>query len=181
MGLMDAGIRARFERYAKSPTTWNPVSGGRRLLVAWDDDITEDLGPDPDRSRFSQIADLMTSGRYYPADVIVFHRLHEGPMTPGERVLQQTALLGIPLWSMVEIFLAERTETICRIGYVTTAKHHGRGIWQAHLTWEVGQLSLRVFSTAGPQSIWFWLGLPIARFLQLRARRKALERFKSLS
>lgn len=177
---MDLATRRRFDRYAASPTTWHPTKGGRRPLVAWDDDHTVDLGADPDGSRFAKISDLMLGGRYYPADVIVFHRLTDSPMQPGERVLQQTAILGIPLWTMVEIFLAEREQEICRIGYVTTARHHGRGIWQAHLIRQDNRLTLRVFSTAGPQSIWFWLGLPIARATQLRARRKAIERFQKV-
>jgi hypothetical protein len=177
---MDVEVRRRFDRYATSPTTWDPVTGGRRPAVAWDDDLTVDLGPDMDGHRFKDIADLMVTGRYYPPDIILFHRPTDAPLRVGERVLQQAFCRGLSLWSMVEIFLAERTEDACRIGYVTTAKHHGRGIWQAHLSRGNGRLSLRVFSTAGPQSFWFWIGLPVARYLQLRARRKALERFRSL-
>jgi len=100
-------------------------------------------------------------------------------------VLQKAPLFGklgiLYVWSMVEIFVAERTEDHCRIGYVTSAMHHGRGIWRAELAWKEGRLSLRVKSTASPQSWLFWLGLPVARYLQLRARRRAIEEFEKLA
>lgn len=64
-----------------------------------------------------------------------------------------------------------------KIGYVTTTRHHARGAWSAELRLREGALSIQVQSTASPRSALFWLGLPLARWLQLRARRRALEEF----
>lgn len=178
--FVDRAVRERFEAWKAEPLTWHPVQGGKRPLIAWDDDITVDLGADPDGSRFREIADRMMTGRYYPPHVIVFHRETDAPMVPGERVLQETHLAFVRLWSMVEIFLADRGDDFCRIGYVTTRRHHGRGIWQAHLTRNEGKLSLRVFSMAGPQSMWFWIGLPIARWKQLWSREQAIKSFREV-
>lgn len=175
---MDEKVIRRFDAYRRSGLTWHPETGGRRPLIAWDDDVTTDIGPDPDGSRFRTMADQMMTGRYYPAEVIIFHRQRTGPMSPGERILQQAFVLGVSLWSMVEIFAAEQQEDFCRIGYVTTSRHHGRGVWEAVLTRTGARLSLRVKSTSGPQSAWFWLGLPIARSVQLRARKRGIENLR---
>lgn len=63
------------------------------------------------------------------------------------------------------------------MGYVTTAHHHGRGIWQACLERKGGVLTIRVRGIACPQSLLFWLGLPVSRYLQKRAWRRAIETF----
>lgn len=174
---------ARFETAVHAPLTWHPENGGRRPLVCWEAEKTADLGPDPDGHRFQAIEDMMMSGNYYPPAVIQFFgpfRDESRDLRPGDRVLQRFVFAGIQLWSMVEIFVAERSAGICHIGYVTTSYHHGRGRWEARLTREDGRLSLTVKSISGPQSWLFWLALPIARQVQLRARESAIDRFSHL-
>ena len=184
---MSSKLQNLFERARTSPLTWDPVRGGKRAWVCFDDDQTYDLGADSDKVRFNLIAERMMTGRYYPPDAVQFFQQPskaDSILRPGDRILQRAPLfcsLGGPLLnSAVEIYAAERGDAVCRIGYVTTDFHYGRGIWTAELTWAEGRLSIRVWSTASPHSILFWLGLPVARFIQNRARRRAIEEFRKI-
>lgn len=82
---------------------------------------------------------------------------------------------------MTEVFVAEQTRDTCTLGYVTTERHFGRGKWQATLTLSNGALTLHVRATAGPGSIWFWIGLPVARHLMVRARIRAVKEFRGVA
>lgn len=171
----------------KARLTWHPTEGGRRGWICFDDLRSFDLGADATGRRFQLIADRMMSGRFYPTDAIrAYGKFSQEAreLRVGDRVLQQAPLLGklgSPLLSSaVEIYAAERTDHCCRIGYVTTAFHFGRGIWSAELAGKDSRLSLTVRSIASPQSWLFWAALPIARYLQLRARRRAVETFREL-
>ena len=172
------------EKAENATLTWDPVKGGKRAWVCFDDFKVYDLGPDADGHRFAEIAKRMMSGNYYPPDAVVFggrFRKEGRELRAGDRVVQQAPLfgkLGGPLMpSSAEIYVAEREGDRCMIGYVTTSTHFGRGIWLAELIRSDGRLQLTVQSTASPRSWLFWVGLPYARFLQLRARRRAVEEF----
>jgi hypothetical protein len=175
------------ERAESAEVTWDSIAGGRRAWVCFDDDKTYDLGPDPDGSRFEAISTRMMSGDYYPPDAVRFsgrYRREGRALQPGDRVVQEAPLfgrLGGPLMpSGAEIYVAEREEDRCRIGYLTTSIHFGRGIWTAELKETRGRLNLRVWSIASPRSWLYWVGLPYARVLQLRARRRAVEVFREV-
>jgi hypothetical protein len=177
-------MRLTIQDAEQATVTWDPVKGGRRAWVCFEDDKTYDLGSDPSGERFRKIADRIMSGRYYPPDAVRFSGRFsdEGrPIRAGDRVIQHAPLLGklggLLTPSVAEVYVAERNEGCCRVGYVTTSLHFGRGIWTAELSRLQGKLSLRVWSTASPGSWLFWVGLPVARFLQLRARRRAVEEF----
>lgn len=127
------------------------------------------------------------TGNYYPPDAVRFSgrfRQEGRDLRIGDRVVQQAPLFGklggrlVP--SGAEIYVAEKGTDRCKIGYVTTAIHLARGIWSAELVRAEGHLQLTVQSTASPASWLFWLGLPYARFLQLRARRRAMKEFRLL-
>jgi len=144
-----------------------------------------DLGEDRDGSRFRAVSDLMMTGHFYPPSVIEFFGnwlLDSLKIQKGDRMVQRARLfLSLPFpafWAMTEIFVAEATEDECTIGYVTTERHFGRGKWQATLTLVQSRLSLHVRATAGPGSFWFWVGLPVARMMMVRARLMAVEAFR---
>ena len=180
---MDATVKKRFEDGQFAPLSWSPTEGGKPSIVCFRDSLTEDLGSDPTGDRFNTIADRMMAGNYYPPDAVQFFGLHQDEkrtIKPGDRIQQRAPFGPLGFWSMVEITAAERTENECRIGYVTTKKHHGRGIWSATLTRTDNKLTITVESIANPHSFMFWAGLLFARALQLRARRRALEEFKKL-
>jgi hypothetical protein len=146
------------------------------------------LGEDPTGDRFRAISERMLTGRYYPPDAVEFFgefQDRDGRLRVGDRVLQRAPFFpfttALSAWSMVEIWLAEQTENRCQVGYVTTAHHHGRGIWQACLERRDDKLTVTVKGIAAPQSLLFWLGLPVARYLQKRAWRRAIESFKAAS
>ena len=181
---MEATIKVRFEDGLKAPLSWSPTEGGRRSIICFEDHLIEDLGADESGSRFTAIAIKMMSGNYYPPDAVEFFGSFQDEkrnIKVGERIQQRAPIFaGLYAWSMVEIYVAEHNDDYCQIGYVTTKKHHGRGIWTATLTRRDGNLSIVVESIASPHSFLFWAGLPLARFLQLRARRRAIEEFRKL-
>jgi Domain of unknown function (DUF1990) len=171
--VMTPAVRDRYDRWKSAPLTWDPVEGGKLPLVHWRDHKVADLGADPDGVRFERIAGEMKAGKYYPTDLIAFHGRYQDEnrdLIVGDRILQEFFFVGVTLWSMVEIWIAEKTDDSCHIGYVTTRHHHGRGIWEAKLTRADGRLTLEVKSVSGPQSWLFWIGLPVARAVQLHAR-----------
>lgn len=149
--------------------------------------MTADLGFDLTGERFRLISDRMVKGHFYPSDAVQYfsEAQDEGrDLRPGDRVLQFAPFLpfldGFGVWQTVEIFAADRNENSATLGYVTTAKHHGRGIWKAVLSRDNNMLSMTITSTTCPNSWLFWMGLPLARYLQLRARRRAIEGFQQL-
>jgi hypothetical protein len=185
---MGPAIRKQFDARKGAFVTWDPVKGGKRAWICYEDKITEDLGPDPTGARFAIIAERMMKGHNYPPDAVQYYcEAHDTQrnLLPGDPVLQRAPIFPfIPwlgMWSMVRICVAERTDDWCILSYVTTTKHHGRGIWRAELRRIAGRLSIQVTSTTSPNSWLFWLGLPLARFLQLRARRRAIEEFRKLA
>ena len=83
-------------------------------------------------------------------------------------------------WAMTEVFVAERSDSACTLGYVTTEKHFGVGKWQSTVVRERDELKITVKSISAPRSWLFWVGLPIARYLQKRAWRRAIEEFRAI-
>lgn len=166
------------------PLSWHPETGGKIAPIVFHDDITISLGPDPSGERLQKLKGKILAGNYYPADAVQFFPT-ETTLKPGTRILQRAPIVpGLP-WlvatSITEIFIAKTSDSEIHIGYITTARHHGRGIWQAKITRKPdNELEIRVWSTAMPNSLLFWLGLPWARFLQLRARRRAIEEFRQI-
>ncbi|MFI5384879.1 MAG: DUF1990 family protein [Fimbriimonadales bacterium] len=184
---MPPAIRKRFEKCSSAPLTWRQDQEVRPARFFWVESQHEDLGPDPDGKRFREISKRMLSGRYYPPDALEFFGIwmdENREIRVGDRVLQRARLIPFlprpALWAMTEVFIADRTDTTCTIGYLTTARHFGRGIWKATLTLDAGRLMLALDSQSGPQSWLFWLGLPVARFLQHRAWRRAFEEFRKV-
>jgi|SRR5579862_7034966 len=181
---MTREIRERYERYRSADLTWDPVKGGRRPLICWVDSSFSFLGEDLDGSGFVEVSGRMLGGRYYPPDAIDFFGPWEDEgreLKVGDRILQRARLFPFSnwpvLWAMTEVFVAERTSTTCHIGYVTTRRHFGRGLWQARLSRTEEGLELEVESISGPQSWLFWVGLPLGRYLQQRAWRRAILEF----
>lgn len=184
---MPPDAASRYRRFASAKTNWDPVKGGKRPLLAWDDKLDVVLSRTASQDAFDRVCDRVLSGHYYPPDAIECYGpwMKEGrEIRPGDRMLQRARLfpwLRNPgLWSMTEIFAAERSEEHCALGYVTTERHFGRGIWHATLVRKGETVELHVRGTSGPGSRLFWLGLPVARYLQKRAWRRAAEEFEKV-
>ncbi len=182
---MEPREKRLWEKAKAAPANWDPIEGGREAWVCFKDDLTYDLGKDHDGNRFKVISERMMSGKYYPPDAVRFSGAFKDEhrdLKVGDRLLQAAPLFGMlggPLiYSSCEIFVAEHDDDRCRIGYVTTKFHLARGIWSAELVRKEGRLSLRVTSTASPASFLFWIGLFYARFLQKRARIRAVQEFE---
>ena len=79
------------ERAEIAPVTWNPITGGRRSWICFEDDREYDLGLDTDRVRFKRISSKMLSGNYYPKDAVLFFgkfREDGRNLATGDRVFQ---------------------------------------------------------------------------------------------
>lgn len=178
---MTPEIRRRFNAWKTAPRSWEPGQGGKVALLSWNDSLTKDLGEDSDGSRLQELGTKLLNGHYYPDDVIEFFGewQDEGRlMRAGDKILQRAHLaFGIKLWAMVEVFVAEMSDDVCRLGYVTTQKHFGKGQWEIVIRRNGSRLRLEVSAISGPGSFLFWIGLPIARYYQMRAWRKALSSF----
>ena len=173
------------DRVQGSPLSWDPAKVGKRGRVVFEDDKIYDLGPDG--AGFDEVAARMLGGCYYPTDAIRVYGYFQAqgrPIQIGDRLLQQAPLLlgcgGPVLNAGVEVIEASMTKDECQLGYVTTEFHFGKGVWNARLYREKGRLLLRVWSTTLPGSWLFWVALPIARWYQLRARRRAVQEFRKV-
>ena len=169
------------------PLSWNPETGGKNCWITFHDHKIYDLGPDPDGDRFKEISSRMRNGQYYPKDAVRFSGkfMEENRMLqPGDRIIQMAPIfgkLGGPIMiAVVEIYVSELEANCCKVGYVTTARHFARGMWSAELTRKDSELSIEVKATVIPNSFLYWFGLPYARFLQLRAWRRAIEVFRTV-
>lgn len=184
-GKIPDAIKKRLATIHQQPLAWNPETGGKRGPICFQDETDESLGADPTGERFNKIAELTFSGHYYPADAVEFFPT-QIPLAPGVRILQRARIFPALNWpvaySIAEIYLARQTETTIEIGYVTTKRHHGRGIWSATITRHPDhELTIRVVSTAFPNSFLFWIGLPWARHLQVRAKWRAIQEFRKIT
>lgn len=154
-----------------------------RALVQFNDSILMGLGNIDET--FEKIADHMMSGDYYPPEIVFFEgefRRAGRTIRKGDRILQLARLpflFGYRTQTVTEISVAEKTERYCTIGYYTTSRHFAKGWWQATVQWEEDEYTLRVESQARPQSLVYWLAIPVARYMQQRARKAAMLRFAS--
>ena len=171
----------RLAMIRQAPLTWDAITGGKRTWPCFDDHVVADLGPDPDGVRFEAIAKQMLEGHYYPPDVITFSgdfRSEGRQLQKGDRVLQFLSLWpgskNLGLWGSVEMSTVEHSADFCKIGYVTTELHHGKGSWSASLRRVDGNLEQEVEGSVMPHSWLFWVGMPIARYYQKRAWRRAI-------
>lgn len=174
------------QRAREARLTWDPVEGGRIGPVCFLDEKLYDLGEDADGSRYAEITKRMLSGHYYPPDVLTIegdfqHEARE--IRAGDRLIQISRPIpfGPQLATVTEVFIANRGVAETRFGYVTTNLHYARGIWEARLTRVDGRLKLHVRGTVCPSSFLFWIGLPIARYIQKRAWRRAYETFLKMN
>lgn len=167
----------------KPEVTGAPELMKGRALVQFNDDVTISLGHGP--GLFDRIAEHMMGGHYYPPEIILFEgrfRQEGRDLRKGDRVLQLARLpflFGYRTKTVTEISVAHKTETSCQIGYYTTSRHFAKGWWQATLTNLDGEISLNVQCQARPQSLVYWLAIPVARYMQQRARKAAMLRFAS--
>ncbi|MEI7577454.1 MAG: DUF1990 family protein [Armatimonadota bacterium] len=165
----------------KPTVTGAPEMMTGRALIEFNDSVVMGLGDS--QSLFDQIADHMMRGDYYPPEIIVFEgefRRERRDIRKGDRILQLARLpflFGYRTRTVTEISVAERRENYCRIGYYTTSRHFAKGWWQATLKWEDDEYTLMVECQARPQSLVYWLAVPVARYMQERARKAAMSRF----
>jgi hypothetical protein len=174
-----------FKEIETLKVTGSPEQMKGRSLIQFNDSLTMGLGPDPLGEGFTKIADCMMNGDYYPDEIIRFEgrfRQESRTLRVGDRLLQFARFPFLPGYrsqTVAVVSVAERTDRECKIGYYTTSRHFAKGWWQATLSQEEDELVLLVQSQARPQSLVYWLAIPIARFMQVRARRSAILRFAS--
>jgi hypothetical protein len=88
---VDPDIAERIRLAESAALTWDPITGGRRAWICFEDDETYTLGPDPGAKLFKQIVRRTLEGHYYPADAVVVHGRfqQEGrQIRAGDRLVQ---------------------------------------------------------------------------------------------
>lgn len=159
------------------------IDESRALFV---DDISHDMGEDAG-DRFDMLAASLLRYRFYPRTVMVWtsdFAVEEREARVGDRIGMALAIPVFPKLpplffpATTEVAFARRDADVAEFGYVATRAHYGRGLWRATLERSGGRIRLRIRSRISPRAFAAILGLPVYRFLQLRARRLGVENFK---
>jgi len=180
---MDERGKQLYTKGVTAPLSWSPAE--KRPPVAFDDDITEDLGEDAP-GRLARLTDRALNGRYYPTSIVTAWspELERGEKVGvGTRLIKRTTLAPWLPWpafyGLIEVRWADLTEDRFHYGYITTRLHPARGWWQVTIWREDGRLKARVQSLTIPRSLLSWIGLPIMRAIQRHARSRALAAMRS--
>jgi uncharacterized protein (UPF0548 family) len=128
--------------------------------------------------------------RFYPAHVMVRRTQFEDEgraVRVGDRlglgllVPSLPGLAPLMLPAIVEVDHVEAGAERCGLGYVTTRRHYGRGVWRAEVAREGDQLMLTVSYHVRPSRWFVWCGLPVYRRFQLAAFRAGADNLRRLA
>jgi hypothetical protein len=139
---------------------------------------------------FARIKEALLGYRFYPAQVMVRRTQFEDEgraVRVGDRLglglfmpnLPGLAALMLP--AIVEVDVVEAESERVALGYVTTRRHYGRGVWRAEVGREGDHLVLSVSYHVRPSRWFVWVGLPFYRGFQLAAFRAGAENLRRLA
>jgi len=173
----------------QGPAAHVPISDrGWKMLPLIEEHFEEPLGYLSSEA-FEKIGELIASYSVYSARFLESSAIfrEEGRNARiGDRVYQRLHLLHLrdePILtvpSLVEIERAEFSEQCKELGYVTTRFHVGVGRWCLRVTRDLSGHGVLTIDTASRPRGVFLLTLPLFRVLQVRARRDAIQRIRSL-
>jgi hypothetical protein len=187
--LLAAQASAFADAAPPAPDLGTPVDGGDRATAVFADTHRVALGPWSPEA-FARIRDVLLGYRFYPAHVMVRRTQFEDEgraVRVGDRLglgLLVPSLPGLPpllLPAIVEVDHVEAGAERCGLGYVTTRRHYGRGVWRAEVAREGDQLLLTVAYHVRPSRWFVWCGLPVYRRFQLVAFRAGADNLRRLA
>ncbi len=184
--LLAAQAPAFADAAPPAPDLSTPVDGGDRATAVFADTHRVVLGPWSPEA-FARIREALLGYRFYPGHVMVRRTQFEeegravrvgdglglGLLVPG--------LPGLEPWmlpAVVEVDHVEAGDERCGLGYVTTRRHYGRGVWRAEVAREGDQLLLTVSYHVRPSRWFVWCGLPVYRRFQLAAFRAGADQLR---
>jgi hypothetical protein len=128
--------------------------------------------------------------RFYPEHVMVRRTQFEDegrPVRVGDRLGLGLSVPNLPglaplmLPAVVEVDVVEAAAESVTLGYVTTRRHYGRGVWRAEVKREGESLVLTVSYHVRPSRWFVWCGLPVYRRFQLAAFRAGADNLRRLA
>jgi hypothetical protein len=174
---------------APAPDLLTPVEVGDRSTATFADSHRVVVGPWSPEA-FARVKAALLGYRFYPASVMVRRTQFEDEgraVRVGDRLglgLFVPNLPGLPplmLPAIVEVDVVEAAVESAALGYVTTRRHYGRGVWRAEVRREGAALVLTVSYHVRPSRWFVWCGLPVYRRFQLAAFRAGAENLRRLA
>jgi hypothetical protein len=166
-----------------------PVEGGDRATAVFADAHRVEVGPWSPEG-FARVKEVLLGYRFYPAHVMVRRTQFEDEgraVRVGDRlglglfVPNLPGLAPLMLPAIVEVDVVESGPEHVALGYVTTRRHYGRGVWRAEVKREGETLVLTVSYHVRPSRWFVWCGLPVYRRFQLAAFRAGSENLRKLA
>jgi uncharacterized protein (UPF0548 family) len=90
-------------------------------------------------------------------------------------------LAPLMLPAIVEVDVAEAGDERVALGYATTRRHYGRGVWRAEVKRDGEEMVLTVSYHVRPSRWFVWCGLPVYRRFQLAAFRAGADNLRRLA
>ncbi len=174
---------------APAPDLRAPVEGGDPATATFADTHRVEVGPWSPEA-FARIKEALLGYRFYPGQVMVRRTQFEDEgraVRVGDRlglglfVPNLPGLAPLMLPAIVEVDVVEAAAESVALGYVTTRRHYGRGVWRAEVSREGGSLVLTVSYHVRPSRWFVWCGLPVYRRFQLAAFRAGAANLRRLA
>jgi len=174
---------------APAPDLDTPVEAGDRATATFADAHRVVVGPWSPEG-FARVKAALLGYRFYPGHVMVRRTQFEDEgraVRVGDRlglglfVPNLPGLAPLMLPAVVEVDVAEADDERVALGYATTRRHYGRGIWRAEVTRERDELILTVSYHVRPSRWFVWCGLPVYRRFQLAAFRAGADNLRRLA
>jgi hypothetical protein len=187
--LLAAQAPAFADVAAPPPDLRTPVDRGNRETALFAETHRVVVGPWSPEG-FARIRSALLGYRFYTESVMVRRTQFEDegrPVRVGDRLglgLLVPNLPGLAPWllpAIVEIDVVEATDERVALGYATTRRHYGRGVWRAEVTRAGEQLLLTVSYHVRPSRWFVWCGLPVYRRFQLAAFRAGAAHLRRLA
>jgi len=187
--LLAAQAPAFADAAPPAPDLGTPVDRGDRATALFADTHRVVLGPWSPEA-FARIREALLGYRFYPAHVMVRRTQFEDEgraARVGDRlglgllVPNLPGLAPLMLPAIVEVDHVEAGAERCGLGYVTTRRHYGRGVWRAEVAREGNELMLTVSYHVRPSRWFVWCGLPVYRRFQLAAFRAGADNLRRLA
>ena len=187
--LLAAQAPAFDDIVAPSPDLLTPVEGGDRATAVFADTHRIVVGTWSPEA-FARVQAALLGYRFYPEHVMVRRTQFEDegrPVRVGDRlglglfVPNLPGLAPLMLPAVVEVDVVVAAAESVTLGYVTTRRHYGRGIWRAEVKREGESLVLTVSYHVRPSRWFVWCGLPVYRRFQLAAFRAGADNLRRLA
>lgn len=172
-----------------APDASTPVEAGDPSTATYADQHRVTIGRWSSEA-FARVKQALLGYRFYPEQVMSRRTQFEDegrPVRVGDRLGLGLLLPNLPglrpflLPAIVQVDVVEDGPERAALGYATTQRHYGRGVWRAVVAREGDEMILVVSYHVRPSRWFVWCGLPVYRRFQLAAFRAGAERLRGLA